>query len=106
MTADREDTRSGTTEGSGSVRTIPEADDAGKVVVDSRGEEIGRVTTVEGDTMFVDPEQSITERISSALDWDTGAEDDLPITPEFVEAIEDRVVLGIERDEEFRGRRS
>lgn len=62
MTADRDDTASNREERTGDARTIPAEDDHGKTVVDRRSQEIGKVTDVEGDTMYVDPDPSITER--------------------------------------------
>lgn len=84
MAADRDDATGGTTEGTGDARTVPWDDDEEKTVVD--------------------PDPPITERIVSALDRDRGGEEAFPVTPEFVEAIQDRVVLRVERDEEFQER--
>lgn len=100
MTPDRDnptDERTETTR----HRTIPEDGDKGKDVVDTRGREIGVVTDVEGDTMYVDPDPSITERIKSKLRLGSESDADLPISPEFVGRIEDDVVLEVARDEEF-----
>lgn len=101
MTPDRDDPTDERTETAGH-RTIPEDGDRGKDVVDGRGREIGVVTDVEGDTMYVDPDPSVTERIKSKLRVGSESDADLPISPEFVDRIEDDVVLDVERDEEFR----
>lgn len=83
------------------ARTIPEDDDKGKTVVDTRGREIGMVEDVRGDTMYVAPDPSLTDSIRSKLGGGASDEDALPVSPEFVGRIEDDVVLDVERDEEF-----
>lgn len=104
MTPDRDDPTAERTETSGS-RTMPEDDDAGKDVVDVQGREIGVVTDVEGDTMYVEPDPSMTERIKSKLEMGSESEEDLPVSSEFVDRIEDDVVLDVQRDEEFQDER-
>lgn len=101
MTPDRDDTTSKRGETAGSARVIPDDDDLGKEVVDTRGQDIGMVTEVEGDTMYVDPHPSLTEKIKSTLNWGSKNEEELPVSPDFVNRIEDRVVLDVERDEEY-----
>lgn len=83
------------------ARIIPEPDDEGKTVVDTEDREIGTVTGVEGDTMYVTPEASLTEKIKQKLDWADKQSEDLPVSSEFVSRIDDQVVLAVERDEEF-----
>lgn len=100
MARDRDDPVSGDSDAE-SARVIPEDDDHGKDVVDTRGQDIGMVTKVEGDTMYVDPHPSLTEKIRGALNWDADSDEALPVPPEFVERIDERVVLQVERDEEF-----
>lgn len=100
MAPDRDDSVSGNSDVE-NTRVIPEDDDHGKDVVDTRGQDIGMVTKVEGDTMYVDPHPSLTEKIMSTLNWDTDSEEALPVPPEFVERIDEQVVLRVERDEEF-----
>lgn len=104
MTPDRDDPTAERTETSGS-RTMPEDDDTGKDVVDVQGREIGVVTDVEGDTMYVEPDPSMTERIKSKLEMGSESEEDLPVSSEFVDRIEDDVVLDVQRDEEFQDER-
>lgn len=101
MTPDRDDSPSERGETAGSARTIPEDDDIGKDVVDTRGQEIGMVTETEGDTMYVDPHPSLTEQIMSTLNWGSKNDEELPVSPDFVDRIEDRVVLDVERDEQY-----
>lgn len=100
MTPDRDDPTDERTS-TGHARTIPEEDDMGKNVVDMQGQEIGVVSNVEGDTMYVDPDPSMTERVMSKLDMGSESGEDLPIPPEFVDSIEQNVVLDVDRDEEF-----
>jgi len=49
-------------------------DDVGKTVTDEQGTEVGVVTEVEPDTVYVNPEAGITDRIKAKLGW--GDEDD------------------------------
>ena len=49
-------------------------DDIGKTVTDHQGTEVGVVTGVEPDTVYVNPEAGITDRIKATLGW--GDEDD------------------------------
>ncbi len=83
------------------ARTIPSEDDRGKDVVDVEGQNIGIVTEVEGDTMYVDTHPSLTEQVMSRLGWSSEGGDSLPVSPEFVRRIEGRVVLDVQRDGEF-----
>ena len=98
MTAD-DDLTSGET--AGNTRVIPDDDDRGKDVVDTRGQDIGMVAEVEGDTMYVDPAPSLTGKISSTLGWGDKDADQLPVPPDFVQRIDEQVVLAVARDEEF-----
>lgn len=69
-------------------------DDIGKKVVDDNGDDVGRVTGVEegGEVIYVDPHQSITERIQAALGWED--EDEYPLRTEHIERVtDDRVEL-------------
>jgi hypothetical protein len=83
---------------------VPTGDETGATVVDTQGREIGMVTDVEGDTMYVDPDASVTEKVMATLDWGDHDDDDYPVPPEIVSDIDrddDQVVLSVERDEEF-----
>lgn len=55
------------------------------------------VTTVQGNTMYVDPNTSLTEQIKRKLDWDDQRDTDHPITSEFIKEIDAEVVLTVER---------
>ena len=75
----------------------PTQDDEGKTVVNAEGDEFGMVVDVEGDTMHVDPDPSITDRIRTALGWDDHDEDTYPVGGESIARIEDdQVVLDID----------
>lgn len=82
-------------EGAGGVEEVEEARvtptdrDVGKDVVDPEGEEIGMISAVEGDTFYVDPHPTLTDRIKAALDWEDIDEDAYPLGPENVLRITD-----------------
>jgi sporulation protein YlmC with PRC-barrel domain len=57
-----------------SSKTVLTEDDEGKRVINSRGDEIGRVIEVEHGTAHVDPDPGMTEKLKSKLGW--GDEDD------------------------------
>lgn len=80
-------------------RVIPKDDDEGKDVVGSNHRDIGMVTSVRGDTMYVDPNTSLTEQMRRKLEWDEKRRTDLPIPPEFVRRIDDEVILATQQDE-------
>jgi hypothetical protein len=79
------------------ARIEPTDDDVGKTVVNASGDEVGMVSAVENDRMYVDPHPSITDRIRTALGW--GNDDDTyPVDEDHVSRIEDdEVVLGVDR---------
>lgn len=82
-------------------RTIPTEDDEGKAVVGADGDELGMVYEVKGDTMYVDPHPSLTDRIKAALDWGDIDEDMYPVTTDQIRRIDDdRVELLIEGPDE------
>ena len=77
----------------------PTQDDEGKTVVNAEGDEFGMVVDVEGDTMHVDPDPSITDRIRTALGWEDHDDDTYPVGGESIARIEDdRVVLDIDHE--------
>lgn len=57
-----------------SSKTVLTEDDEGKRVINSRGEEVGRVIEVVNGTAHVDPDPGMTEKLMSKLGW--GDEDD------------------------------
>ncbi len=92
-TAEADTTAAGEAE-AGSMHTTLTDDDVGKKVVDDRGDNVGKVTAVEegGELIYVDPHQSITERIQSALGWDD--EDEYPLRADHIDRVtDDEVVL-------------
>ncbi|MFW5905482.1 MAG: PRC-barrel domain containing protein, partial [archaeon] len=52
------------------------ADDEGKKVINSKGDQIGRVVSVEHGRAHVDPDSGLTDRIRSKLGWGEADEDD------------------------------
>ena len=77
----------------------PTQADEGKTVVDATGEEVGMVTEVEANTLYVDPHPSLTDRIKTVLDWGGHDDDAYPLEPENVANItDDEVQLAIEED--------
>ncbi|ELZ19906.1 hypothetical protein C475_21449 [Halosimplex carlsbadense 2-9-1] len=80
------------------ARIEPTDDDVGKTVVNASGDEVGMVSAVENDRMYVDPHPSITDRIRTALGWGSDDDDTYPVDEEHVSRIEDdEVVLGVDR---------
>ena len=67
---------------------LPTDDDIGKTVV-SGDEEIGMVSDVEDETLYVDPDPSMTDRIKAALDWGEAADDTYPVEHEQIAEITD-----------------
>ncbi|WP_348612507.1 PRC-barrel domain containing protein [Halobaculum rarum] len=64
-------------------------DDAGKDVVDARGEKIGIVSSVEHGTAYVDPDPGITDEIAAKLDWGGRDEEDYPLQEALIAEITD-----------------
>ena len=89
-------------ESSGDARTIPELADQGKDVVDTRGDDLGIVSDVDGDVLYVEPDPTLTEKIMSTLHWREGESDELKVTPERIRRIDDEVVLDMDTDDASR----
>ena len=68
-TADRDETDAG----SDTDRRFTDVSE-GDSVVDGEGDTVGIVTAVHGDTLYVDPDPSLTEKLSAKLGW-TGEDD-------------------------------
>lgn len=83
-------------------RAIPTGDDEGKDVVGSNHRDVGMVTCVEGETMYVDPNTSLSAQVKQKLGWDGNRRTDLPLPAEFVRRIDDEVVLAVEREQTSR----
>lgn len=74
----------------------PSEDNEGKTVVDAHGETIGMVVEVEADTIYVDPDPSLTDRIKAVLDWGEMEEDAYPVDVDrIVNITDDQVELSI-----------
>lgn len=82
----------GTSPGTGADATLDDAE--GKTVVDHEGNTVGLVEEVEGETLYVQPDPGLTDRISASLGWADRDEDDRPIDAGRVDQVtDDRVVL-------------
>lgn len=68
-------------------RGRPTDRDVGKVVVAPDGDEVGIVTAVEGDDVFVDPHPGLTESALATLGWTGVDEDDVRVDGEQVERV-------------------
>lgn len=89
--------------GEGRTRVTPDMADQGKTVVDTRGADVGVVSDVKGETLYVAPDPTLTEKVMSKLHWRDENRDDLEVSPERVQRIDDEVVLEVEFDEEPQG---
>lgn len=96
-----DEVRDGTDAGD-DVRTTPRLADQGKDVVDTHDEDIGIVSDVDGDTLFVEPDPSLIEKVMSTLHWREGERDEMKVPGDRVLRIDDVVVLDLEREAEFR----
>lgn len=63
--------------------------DEGKRVIDANGNEVGIISTVEGETALVDPDPSLTDDIKSALGFGDTDEDQFPLQTENVAEVTD-----------------
>lgn len=77
------------------VRTTPTLADQGKDVVDADGEDLGIVSDVDGDILYVEPDPGPIERLKSVLHWRGGESDELQVPAERVRRIDDEVVLDL-----------
>jgi len=74
------------------MSTIITDDEAGKVVVDRHGEKIGIVDTVKDDTLYVNPDPDITDKIRTRLGWEDADEDAYTIDERRVVTVTDNEV--------------
>lgn len=81
-------------------RVIPNRDDKGKDVIDANGRDIGMVTIVVGDTMYVASNTRVSEAVERKLDWDDKRSTSLPLPSEMITRIDDEVMLAVEREAE------
>lgn len=91
----RSERGAGTSPGAGADTTGSTLADAeGKTVVDHEGNTIGLVDEVEGETLYVEPDPGLTDRISASLGWADRDDADRPIDADLVDEVtDDRVVL-------------
>lgn len=82
--------------------TTPHLADQGKDVVDSRGEDLGVVSDVDGDVLYVEPDPTLAEEVLNRLHWRSGDRDEVQVPAERILRIDDAVVLDVEREAEFR----
>ena len=77
---------------------IPEPTDEGKTVVGTDFRDIGMVTDVHNETLYVDPNTSLSDKVKQQLEWDGNRRTDLPIASQFIKRIEQEVVLTVARE--------
>lgn len=81
-----------TSPGTGADATLTDAE--GKTVVDHEGNTVGLVDEVEGETLYVEPDPGLTDRLSASLGWADRDDDDRPVDADRVDEVtDDRVVL-------------
>lgn len=83
----------------GTVTTTPSEDDEGKDVFDASGDKVGMVVDVRGDTIYVDPHPSITDKFKSVLGWDMDEDDAHPIPGNRIARITDRRIELVDESE-------
>ena len=64
-------------------------DDVGKTVRNQHGDEIGRVTGVEGHMMMVDPDPNLDDSIKARFGWEDPDADDYRLEMDEVETVTD-----------------
>ncbi len=69
----------------------PTEAEIGKTVV-SGDEEVGMVSDVQGETLYVEPHPSLTDRIKAAFEWGEADEDTNPVEADQIESITDEAV--------------
>ncbi|WP_440763709.1 hypothetical protein [Natronorubrum sp. DTA7] len=67
-------------------------DEVSKPIVNDAGEELGVVTSVEGDIAHVRPETDAVDSIKSSIGWDSVAEETQPLSSDAVQEITDDAV--------------
>ncbi|WP_459193058.1 PRC-barrel domain containing protein [Halosimplex sp. J119] len=74
--------------------SITDADE-GKKVVDSGGEEIGRVVEVRGGQAHIEPDPGVSDTVMSKLGWGSRSEDSFPLDESDIESVtDDEIRLG------------
>lgn len=65
-------------------------DDEGKQVVNSAGDDVGRITEVRDGKAYVNPDPGITDTISSKLGWgDADEKEEYELQPDRIETVTD-----------------
>lgn len=67
-------------------------DDEGKNVVNSSGDQIGRVVNVEHGRAHVDPDPGLTDTIRSKLGWGEDDEEDYMLDSSSIETVSDNEI--------------
>ena len=70
------------------MHTFTEADE-GKRVVNASGDKIGVISGVRDDTVYVDADPSISDRIRARLGWDSVDEDDYVLEETKIDTVTD-----------------
>lgn len=69
--------------------------DEGKTVVDTNGEQIGMISSVEGGAAYVDPDPDLTDSFKSKLGWGGVDQEDYKLEGDRIETVtDDEVRLG------------
>ena len=61
----------------------------GKRVVTADGDDVGMVSGVRGQTVYVDADPGLTDKITAKLGWDDVKEDDYPLQTDTIERVTD-----------------
>lgn len=64
-------------------------DDEGKPVINTDGDQVGRIIEVEHGTAHVDPDPNLTEMIRSKLGWGDGEEEHYRLDASSIESVSD-----------------
>lgn len=73
--------------------SLTEADE-GKRVIDANGDDVGIVSTVEGETALIDPDPSLTDDVKATLGLGDTDEDQFPLdTADVGEVTDDEIRL-------------
>ncbi|WP_336364016.1 hypothetical protein [Halalkalicoccus salilacus] len=87
----RSERGAGTSPGAGADTTLDDAE--GKTVVDHEGTTVGVVDEVDGETLYVEPDSGIADRISTMLGWGDDDSDRSIDADQVDEVTDDSVVL-------------
>lgn len=63
------------------------SEDEGKILVDAEGDELGVVTDVESDTVWIDPDPGLGEAALAAFGWSDHDEDDYTVDADAVDTV-------------------